>query len=455
MGFEKATQLMNRFQLVILLLGFMGTSNSAHADDAQRTFTRERLIEAIQLMDRHFRVEKTGQYLDAIRIGDKTQSNIPSSIAATGIGLVTLALGDALGVIDNAEEKVLKTLRNLVNLDKTSGFSIKRSKSGWYPHFVDPLTGTPTLGSQNKFSTIDTALLAAGAAMAARYFNAKSFTSGAGESRIFRLTGRVVGRVRWRTAIKDVDRGLVHLIFKGRDETPSQRVFATPFDEYAILPCIAMRGEQLAGRRGKAHALFEKHYQNADELPMIDVEGISVIAKPGGSVTAHFTHQFAYFYCNRFNGQRAYRKEMRELAQADRAHFRNTPVKNVPHFLWGLGAGAEVKFNDDGSVKRTGYGVNNLKKNPHNTASPAIMAGFAAAYRSGEKGDPIVDLQKLWQTNTCRYEHQGLGFLWRCSTRNPDLKVKRVEAVDFSTYILGLAARDRAFGMPFFRNFNL
>ncbi len=451
---------MPRFFAVVLLtltLIFPGLFNAAFASSRQeqQDFIRERLTDAILLMDRHFRVPETGQYLDAIRIGSDDQSRLPSSIAATGIGLVSLALGDALGIIDDAEDKARKTLRNLLNLDPDSGFKVTRSKSGWYPHFIDVRTGEAIFGSQGKFSTIDTALLSAGAAITARYFNAKSFTTGKGESDIFRLAGRVVGGVRWRTAIKNVDRGLIHLVFKGENEEPLNGVFANPFDEYAILPCMAMRGEQLSGVIGPAHALFKKHYSQADELPMNDFEGESVISKPGGSFIAHFTHLFAYYYCDDFNSQSSYRRELRELAAADRKHFLVTGEGKFPKALWGLGAGAEVKFKPDGSVKYTAYGVNSLKKNPNNTASPAIMAGFAAVYRHNDKADPIRDLQTLWKNKTCRYNHEGLEFLWRCSARQPDYPVKKVEAVDFSTYILGLASRDTAFGTQFFRNFNL
>ena len=418
-------------------------------------FVRDRLTDSVLLLDRHFRVPETGQYLDVLRIGEKDQSNLSSSIAATGIGLVSLAIGDALGVIDNAEAKAVRTLRNLLNQDRKSGFKIDRSSNGWFPHFVDPYTGETRRASEGKYSTIDTALLSAGAAIAARYFSAKSYTRGKGESRVFLLGGQLVGRVRWSSAIKNVDRGLVHLVFNGDEETPLERVFATPFDEYALLPCIAKRGEQLAGRQGPAHELFAKHYSNAKNLPMNDFQGHPVIGKRNGSFIAHFTHLFVYYYCNDINRQGAYRTSLREMASADRKHFHNDGKDLFPKHLWGLGAGAEIKFDEEGKVQYSAYGVNHLQKNPNNTASPAIMAGLAPVFNRRDEDDPILDLYKLWRDRTCIYEHEGIEFLWRCSARNTDLKVKRVEAVDFSTYLLGLAGRDRAIGLAFFRHFNL
>ncbi len=418
-------------------------------------FVRARLVDALKLMDQHFRVPETGQYLDAIRIGQEPRAGDVSSIAATGIGLASLAIGDALGVIPDAEQKAIKTLSNLLSIDRQSGFKVRRSASGWYPHFINPHTGKRSKASADKFSTIDTALLAAGAAIAARYFSAKSFSSGKGESRVFMLAGRVVGGVRWSSAIKSVDRGLVHLIFKGPKETQLTNVFANPFDEYALLPCITMRGEQLAGRRGKAHRLFDKHYRDASKLPTNDYQGHAVIGKRNGNFIAHFTHLFVYYYCNNVGNQRAYRQALRELSHADRKHFQINGKGSFPSHLWGLGAGSEIKFDENGKVKYSAYGVNHLGKNTHDTASPAIMAGLAPLFRRGEPDDPMIDLYQLWQNNLCKYEHKKLEFLWRCSARNPSLKVKKVEAVDFSTYLLGLAGRDPKIGMAFFRHFDL
>ena len=447
-------------RLLLALLTVTLVSASAHAadptPDEKRRFVRERLVDAVLLMDRHFRVRETGQYLDAITVGAPGQGG-DASTAATGIGLVSLALGDALGVIPDAEAKAEKTLRNLLSIDRDTGFRVPRSRGGWYPHFIDARTGAPSGGSVGKVSTIDTALLAAGAAIAARYFNAKSYANGRGESEIFRLTGRVVGGVRWQSAIKDVDRGLVHLLFFGEEEVEWQGIYANPFDEYAIIPCIAMRGEQMGGVTGPAHETFFRHYARDRDLPTRDYAGVPVVAKPSGAFVPHFTHLFAFYYCNAFSTQPRFRRQLRDLARADRRHFAPGGPNNAgerPAHLWGLGAGTEVTFEADG-VLGSRYGVNALEDNPNNTASPAIMAGFAPMWRPGARNDPMVDLHDLWRRDVCRYAHRGLGFLWRCSARDPSIRVKRVEAIDFSTMILGLAARHPKIGMAFFRHFNL
>ena len=447
------------------VLAFAGLTITANAQDGVpqsptteqlEQFTHDRLADALRLMDEHFRVEETGQYLDFVTIGSETQpEDTPSSIAATGIGLVSLAVGDALGIIEGAEAKAVLTLENLLGLDEESGFDVPRSPDGWYPHFIDPRTGEPADSSENKWSTIDTALLSAGTAIAARYFSAKSFSAGKGESRVFELGGQLVGQVRWRDAIKSVDDGLVHLTFIGDDEPGSDEIFATPFDEYAIVPCMAMRGEQLANLQGPAHDLFIRHYNDASTLPVNDYAGFDVIGKPNDGFVSHFTHQFVFNFCNAMSGQEAYRDAMRDLAGADRAYFEEHSGGQFDPSLWGLGAGSEVKFNPDGTVESTAYGVTHIAKNPNDTASPAIIAGFAPLWAPGDEGDPMVDLYDLWSREVCDYDHEELGFLWRCSAREPSIKVERVEAVDFSTMILGLAGRHPNIGLAFFRHFNL
>ena len=62
-------------------------SSSACADE--QAFVRARMVEAV-------------------RIGQDDQSGLPSSIAATGIGLVSLTAADALGIDPDAEAKAVQ-----------------------------------------------------------------------------------------------------------------------------------------------------------------------------------------------------------------------------------------------------------------------------------------------------------------------------------------------------------
>jgi hypothetical protein len=93
---------------------------------------------------------------------DSSRPGAPSSIAATGFALAAYALGASRGWIESedAYERILKTLKFL-----------KREaahEEGFFYHFLDPRTGERSWASEA--SSIDTALLIAGALLAAQYY---------------------------------------------------------------------------------------------------------------------------------------------------------------------------------------------------------------------------------------------------------------------------------------------
>ncbi|PIR18581.1 MAG: hypothetical protein COV48_06730 [Elusimicrobia bacterium CG11_big_fil_rev_8_21_14_0_20_64_6] len=85
-----------------------------------------------------------------------------ASMAATGFGLTALTIGAERGWItrEEAYARVLTTLRHLREH--------QAHEHGWFHHFVDGATGEPVTGSE--VSSIDTALLLAGALTAGKHF---------------------------------------------------------------------------------------------------------------------------------------------------------------------------------------------------------------------------------------------------------------------------------------------
>ena len=85
-----------------------------------------------------------------------------ASMAATGFGLTALTIGESRGWItrDEAYARALKTLKRL-------RFE-QAHEHGWFHHFVDGSTGEPLASSE--ISSIDTALLLAGALTVGRHF---------------------------------------------------------------------------------------------------------------------------------------------------------------------------------------------------------------------------------------------------------------------------------------------
>ncbi len=410
-------------------------------------FVASRLRDAVLVYDQALRNAETGQYLDSLRLDEKTGSPI-SSIAATGMGLISLAIGDAAGIIPDAETKAEITLKHLLGVDQSTGFRVDRSGSGWYRHWFNVNTGKPPKGNKDKFSTIDTAILGAGAAILSSYLRDKAAKSNMPVPKAAQLAQELVASINWSTAIRDPKRGSIHLVFYGADERPTKNVATIPFDEYALLPCMAAGHEAAQGREGVATKAWRTHFDMVDDLPMSDYDDLTLLGKPTGNVPSHFTHQFAFYLCGAYARDPAFLEELRELREADRRWFAK---EGAQPGLWGLGAGSEVVFDEDGKVLKYRYGVSRLGKNPNGTASPAIMAGFLPVDSADGKQETLTELKTLWNDGSCRYEHEGLGFLWRCSPKDTSLRVRRLEAIDFSTWMLGLATAHPEIGLEFFQ----
>ena len=107
----------------------------------------------------------TGMVRDRARnfVEDPSQPNLsPASIAATGFCLTALCIGAERGYLPapEAQQRIRKTLDFLVNQ--------AYQNHGWFYHFMDADTGKRKLKSE--VSSIDTAILVAGALTAKQYF---------------------------------------------------------------------------------------------------------------------------------------------------------------------------------------------------------------------------------------------------------------------------------------------
>jgi hypothetical protein len=104
---------------------------------------------------------------------DKTETNWPASIAATGLALACYPVGVERGFMTRsaAVERTLETLRFFWNSPQgpepdATGYR------GFYYHFLDMQTGRRAW--RCELSTIDTTFLLAGALAAAEFFNANT-----------------------------------------------------------------------------------------------------------------------------------------------------------------------------------------------------------------------------------------------------------------------------------------
>jgi hypothetical protein len=122
----------------------------------------------------------------------------PASIAGVGLALTTYVVGVERGFIDRvrALERTLATLRFFWNSPQ-SDLADATGYRGFYYHFLDMKTGRRAWNCE--LSTIDTAILLAGALSAAEYFNRNTPP----EREVRDLAERLYARADWQWALND------------------------------------------------------------------------------------------------------------------------------------------------------------------------------------------------------------------------------------------------------------
>ena len=122
-------------------------------------------------------------------IPDRAPTPSFSSIAAVGFGLTAYGIGAERGYVTRAQaaERVLSTLRSLLA-------NSEATHNGFYYHFLDMHTGKRF--ETVELSTIDSALLFAGALFCQSYFGRDDPT----EKAIREATEELYGRADWKWA---------------------------------------------------------------------------------------------------------------------------------------------------------------------------------------------------------------------------------------------------------------
>jgi hypothetical protein len=129
-------------------------------------------------------------------IPDRYPSPSASSIAAVGFGLTAYPIAVERRYITRKQgrQRVLATLRFLRNAPQGPQVSGVAGYRGFFYHFLDMKTGMRA--GDSEISTIDTAILLAGALFSQSYFNGKHPE----EAEIRRLVDEIYRRVDWRWA---------------------------------------------------------------------------------------------------------------------------------------------------------------------------------------------------------------------------------------------------------------
>lgn len=152
-------------------------------------------------------------------VWDASSPDSPSSIAATGFGLAAWVIAQEKGWLSYSEA-YQRILRTLETLDRKA-----QHKNGFFYHFLDPKTGRRTWGSEA--SSIDTALLVAGALFAGEYFKGTP---------VDRLAQKIYRRINWKWMLNGTE-----LVCMGwKPETGFLPYYWDSYNELMILQALAI-----------------------------------------------------------------------------------------------------------------------------------------------------------------------------------------------------------------------
>jgi len=359
-----------------------------------------------------------GLYRDHLRFDGAHEG--PASIAATGMGLISVCIGSRIGMTEDAAEQVKTTVRTMLEIGHA------RNASGFYYHFIDMETGSRAWNSE--YSSIDTAILVAGALFAASCL--------AGDDELDSLALELWGSIDWSQAIADPQTGAIYLEMLG-DGTGKPGSLTLPFNEYMLVAWLAKLADRTG--TGRATELWQRFYESADSLPTSSFAGHAVLTDRPGAFLSSFVIQSPYYLCHSFTTSERYRSLMRNAQLADRAWWRQ--VAGALDHEWGLGAG---------SARSVGYHAEAINDNEDQIVSPHIVAGFLPADSSG------LDDLRMQDATMSRAVRSIDGvdgkLLWRYSVSDPSWVPQEIQGIDYSAMLLGLATH--MLGRPFLEEHN-
>jgi hypothetical protein len=393
-----------------------------------------------------------------------------SSVAAVGFALTAYPIGVERGWVtrDAARERVLTTLRFFWNAPQGPQSTGVTGYRGFFYHFLDMETGRRF--AQVELSTIDTALLLAGALSCKQYFDRDD----AGDREVRALTDSINARVDWRWATDGGTlvsmgwrpepapyqnaRGFNVSTWRGYDEGMILYVLALGSLTHAIDPAAwtewtrTYKWDRFYGQDYVQFApLFGHQYSHI----WVDFRGIRDEYMRGRGIDyfensrrATLAHR-AYATANP-SGWRDYGPDVWGLTASDGpldSTFVMDGRTRTFHTYWARGAGTD-ELNDDGTIAPTGaggsvafapeivlptllamrrrygtplfgrYGFLDAFNPTLRTPGPPLHHGhildglswFDTDYLGIDQG-PILAMTENWRT----------GFVWRLMRQNPDV----------------------------------
>ncbi len=376
--------------------------------------------------------QSNGIYLDAlaINIGDK-----PAAIAANGVGLVSLCIADSMYKKTNdainweskGDSLVLKTLQTFIGFKKSG----KTNSKGLFPRYFIPTDGSSTWGLE--YSTIDNAIFAMGMNFCKNYFS--------NDTAIVNNANRLLNTMDFTAAVSSDGQQLYMVL----DQYGNVSAPVGAFNEYMILAWLAKNVGASNPGYTKSQTYWNKYYENPTTSSVYHptYAGIQVLSD-GNGFMSDFIPEFCYYLCNHFKNNTNYMTYFRNSRTTDSLFFKNS-YSGINSYEWGLGAG-----EDPGG----GYTANSIYNNNLAVVSPHVIAGFLPIHPQSKN-----DLKSLYNNGNgpavySLPNNQTRKVLWRYSRQNTATRCSYIQAIDFSTFVYGLATLPEYIGDNFFDKYN-
>lgn len=269
---------------------------------------------------------------------DTSRPGSPASIAATGFALAAIAIGASHEWVpaEWAESTLQKTLKTLLTK--------AQHERGFFYHFLDARSGRRVW--QSEASSIDTALLIAGALVAAQYYPG---------TEIERMANRLYERVDWKWMMNGSD-----LICMGwKPETGFLPYYWDTYNEQLILQALAVGAPAFEAGTDAWNAWLRLE----DEY-----EGYKVVYSHSGSL---FTYQYPHAFI-----------DFRGLDDAGIDYFQNSVNAALANYRYSFAARAlhkgysDVSWGLSASVGPGGYKAYGAK--PGEGLHDGTIAPYAA-----------------------------------------------------------------------------
>jgi hypothetical protein len=401
--------------ILVALVGTTACSSPTGPPSPQPAVDSQLLASAVSFY--HASRNEKGLYRDRLRFDGAHDG--PASVAATGMGLISLCIGSRVGMSTQATDHAKTTVRTMLAIGHA------RNATGFYYHFVDMDTGNRA--GDSEYSSIDTAILVSGALFAAACL--------AGDAELDSLVVTLWESIDWSQAIANPETGAIYLEMLG-DGSGKPGSVTLPFNEYMLVAWLARLADRTG--TGRATELWERFYAIADSLPTASFAGHVVLTDRPGAFLSSFVIQAPYYLCHPFTTNAAYRGFMRNAQLADRAWWRRSAALDHE---WGLGAG---------SARSVAYRADAINDNPDQIVSPHIVAGFLPIDSSG-MSDLRTHAAIMSRAVRAMAGVNG-NLLWRYSVSDPRWVPEEVQGIDYSYLMLGLATY--TFGESFLEEHN-